>query len=279
MATIIVSAVFILHTTGGLNAMAEALPSGYLTAFPRGFGTELNNCLSAGLGIIATQTTIQGIFSSKDDKSCKYGFVIGASLLLVVGACCVLIGLYMRMAAPEIDSIHAFPMFVIMHTHGLVSGVIIATTLIAVATAGVSQVLAIASILMNNVYTPMKPDATTKQQLRFSRNVILAIPFITVIIINSGINNDVLDYNFLSMGLRCAVLLLPMCAALFFPGKVSTRFAMASMVMGPVALLLCKYILPLPIEPLFSGLIVTGITMGLGVADKKRTDKQEAHNG
>lgn len=276
MGTIVASAVYILYATDGLRLMVDAVPATHFSLFPRGMGTDLNNCASAALGIIATQTTIQVIFSAKDDRSCRNGMVIGGGLLIIVGACCVLIGMYMRMIAPETDSLQAFPQFILMHTNGFVSGAILATTLIAVATAGVSQVLAIASILLNNVYSPMRPNATTKQQLRFSRNVILAVPFITVAIINSGIDNKVLDYNFLSMGLRCAVLLLPMCAALFFPGKVSSRFAMASIVLGPTALLLSKYVIDIPIEPLFFGLIVTIIVMLLGVLDKNAQTKKSA---
>ena len=276
MGTIIISAIFILHTTDGLSLMMGAVPETHFSLFPRGMGTDLNNFASAALGIIATQTTIQVIFSAKDDKSCRNGLLIGGGLLIIVGACCVLIGMYMRMIAPEIDSIQAFPMFVLMHTHGFIGGMVIATTLIAVATAGVSQVLAIASILLNNIYTPMRPNATTKQQLRFSRNIILAVPAITIVIVNSGIDNAVLDYNFLSMGLRCVVLLLPMCASLFFPGKVSARFAMAGIVIGPVSLLLCKYVLPIPMETLFFGLIVTTIVMLMGAADKKRSMEASA---
>ncbi len=269
-ATVLIAAVFILWSTSGLSSLAGALPEEHLTAFPRGMNQDLGNALSVMLGIMSTQSTIQAIYAAKDNRSCKVGFVLGGLMLPVVGICCVLIGLYMRATAPEIPALQAFPQFIIMHTHGLVSGVILATTLIAVASAGVSLVLGIASILVNNLYLRLKPQAGTDGQLLFSRGVIIAILVITVVIINIGASDAVLQYNFLSMGLRCTVLFLPMCAALFLPGRVSRRFAIASIVLGPIALLLGKYVIPLPFDCIFLGLIVNGLIMLLGVIDQKR---------
>lgn len=269
MATVLIAAVFILFATSGLTGLAGAVPAAHLTVFPRGAGADLGNSLSVALGIMSTQPTIQAIYSAKDDKSCKVGFVIGGLLLPIVGFCCVLIGLYMRAFMPETPSLQAFPQFVISHTHGLVSGIILGTTLIAVASAGVSLVLGIASILVNNLYLRLKPQADTKGQLLFSRGVIIAILVITVIVINVGASDAVLQYNFLSMGLRCSVLFFPMCAALFFPGKVSRRCAVASIALGPVALLLGKFVIPLPFDCIFFGLMVNGTIILLGILDKK----------
>ena len=269
MSTVLVAAVFILVTTSGLDTLTTQLPAAHLTVFPRGASQDLGSGLSTMLGIMCTQSTIQAIYAAKDNRSCRVGFVLGGLLLPVVGICCVLIGLYMRAAAPEIPSLQAFPQFVIMHTHGLVSGVILGTTLIAVASAGVSLVLGIASILVNNLYLRLKPQADTRGQLLFSRGVIIAILVITVIIINVGASDAVLQYNFLSMGLRCLVLLFPMCASLFLPGRVSRRFAIASIILGPVALLLGKYVIPLPFDCIFFGLMVNGAIMLIGLADQK----------
>ncbi|MGI6029447.1 MAG: sodium:solute symporter family protein [Candidatus Heteroscillospira sp.] len=269
MLTVGAAAVFILTTTGALSALPSPVPAAHLTPFPRGMNKDVGSSLSAMLGIMSTQSTIQAIYAAKSDKSCRVGFAIGGLLLPVVGICCVLIGVYMRSIAPDIPSLQAFPQFIIMHTHGLVSGIILATTLIAVATAGVSLVLGISGILVNNLYLRLKPDADTRGQLAFSRGVIVAILVISVIVINCGASDAVLQYNFLSMGLRSSVLFLPMCASLFLPGKISRRFATASIVLGPVALLLGKYALSLPFDCIFFGLMVNGAIMLLGYMDKK----------
>jgi SSS family solute:Na+ symporter len=270
MATVLISAAFILITTHWLADLDAVLPANHLAVFPRGAGTDLGNCLSTALGIMSTQGTIQAIFAAKSDRACKRGFVLGGALLPVVGTCCVLIGMYMRSIAPEISSLETFPQFIIYHTHGLLSGVILATILIAVASAGVSIVLGISSILLNNFYLRLRPEASAKDQLRFSRILIVVILLLTIAIINTGASDSIMQYHFLSMGLRCTVLFLPMCAALFLPGKVSPRFACAAIVAGPLSLLTGKYLLRLPFDSIFFGLAVVTAVMLLGVLDQKR---------
>ena len=78
-----------------------------------------------------------------------------------------------------------------------------------------------------------------------------------------------MQYNFLSMGLRCTVLFFPMCAYLFLPGKVSRRCVIASIVCGPISLLLGKFVLPLPFDCIFLGLAVCGGLMLLGCIDQR----------
>ncbi|MGE4354754.1 MAG: sodium:solute symporter [Oscillospiraceae bacterium] len=269
MATVLTASILIGITTDNFSTMAAALPERYFSLFPRSMNSDIGNFLSTTLGIMSTQTTIQAIFAARSDKDSRIGFVLGAFLLPVVGICCVIIGMYMKMVAPDISSLEAFPRFVIMHTQGFVCGVILATTLIAVTSAGVSVLLGIAGILLNNIYLRFRPDASSKKQLLFSRLVIIALLTITTLIINTGASDGIMQYNFLSMGMRSAVLFLPMCAALFMPGKISPRFAIASIVLGPVAIMLAKFVLPLPFDFIFFGMTVCAIIMVLGYWDKK----------
>ncbi len=50
--------------------------------------------------IMSTQSTLQAIYAARSAKACRKGFILGAFLLPVVGICCVVIGMYMRMTAP-----------------------------------------------------------------------------------------------------------------------------------------------------------------------------------
>ncbi|GHV38975.1 hypothetical protein FACS1894187_18420 [Synergistales bacterium] len=56
------------------------------------------------------------------------------------------------------------------------------------------------------------------------------------------------------MGLRGAVAFGPLCAALFFKGRIQGKFAIAAMVAGPLFVLLGKFFLPASIDPLFPGM-------------------------
>lgn len=269
LSTAMIAAVFIFIVTGHFSDIMAAVPQRFFTFCPRGAGTDLGNGLSSILGILSSQTTLQAVFCGKTNADCKKGFLMGAILLPVAGLCCGTIGMYMRTIAPEIPSLQAFPQFIIMHTHGLVSGVILATTLVAVASAGTSILLGISGILVNNVYLKLRPQATTKQQLTFSRMIMICCLCLSTFIISRGAGDSIMQYNFLSMGLRCTVLFFPMCAYLFLPGKVSRRCVIASIVCGPISLLLGKFVLPLPFDCIFLGLAVCGGLMLLGCIDQR----------
>ena len=76
------------------------------------------------------------------------------------------------------------------------------------------------------------------------------------------------DFGFLSMGLRGSVVFIPMNCALFCPGRVDRRFAMASIICGPVAVLVGNFI-GLPFDPLFLGLAVVLVLTLLGAVAKR----------
>ncbi|MBQ5584622.1 MAG: sodium:solute symporter family protein, partial [Ruminiclostridium sp.] len=71
------------------------------------------------------------------------------------------------------------------------------------------------------------------------------------------------DFGFLSMGLRGAVVFLPMCGGLWLKGKIPSRFALASIIGGPLAVLAGKF-LALPFDPLFLGMAVCLVIMAVG---------------
>lgn len=274
LACVIISTIAIFAVTNGFSDIAAALPERYFYAAPRGMGEDFGNLFSTILGLLSTQSTIQAVFSARSDRDCKIGFTLGALVLPVVGVCCTFIGMYMRMIAPEMNSIHAFPQFILMHTNGFIGGVILATTFVAVATAGVSVMLGIAGILLNNIYMKRYPDSDTKSQLRFSRTIIALMLIFSSIVINSGVSDMIMQYNVLSMSLRGAVLFLPMCAALFLPGKISPRFAIASMIAGPIAMLLGKYVLPIPFDFIYFGMLICIVIMALGAVDQRLSHKK-----
>ncbi|MGI6029448.1 MAG: sodium:solute symporter family protein [Candidatus Heteroscillospira sp.] len=275
LSTAVISAAIIFVVTGNLSDIAAAVPERFFTFCPRGAGTDLGNLVSVMLGILSSQTTIQAVFSARSNRDCRRGFLMGAILLPVAGISCSIIGAYMRTTVPDLEPLQAFPYFVLTHTNGLLSGVILATTMIAVASAGVSIMLGIAGIVVNNLYLRFRPNAGTREQLGLSRLVILCCLCLSTFIISKGVGNEIMQYNFLSMGMRCTVLFMPMCAFLFFPGRVSRRCAIASIAVGPVALLLGKFAIPLPFDCIFFALAVCAAIMLLGVVDQKLINKSQ----
>lgn len=68
-----------------------------------------------------------------------------------------------------------------------------------------------------------------------------------------------------TMGLRGAVLFLPLFGALFLPGRIPARFAAASIIAGPMCVLFGSTLLRLPFDSLFLGMLAGLGIMGAGL--------------
>jgi SSS family solute:Na+ symporter len=90
-----------------------------------------------------------------------------------------------------------------------------------------------------------------------------------------SLGDAILGFAFMSMGLRAAAVFAPLCAALFFPGRVDRRWAVASIIAGPVAVFAGK-MMSLPFDSLFLGIGVGIILIVIGAAVKAvaRSEKQ-----
>lgn len=68
------------------------------------------------------------------------------------------------------------------------------------------------------------------------------------------------------MGLRGAVVFLPLCGALFLRGRIPSAFVSCTIVAGPLCVLVGKLILPVSFDPLFLGMLVNVLIMAAGLA-------------
>lgn len=87
------------------------------------------------------------------------------------------------------------------------------------------------------------------------------------------LGDAILGFAFMSMGLRAAAVFAPLCAALFFPGKVDRRWAVVSIIVGPVAVFVGN-LLKLPFDPLFIGIAMGFVMILIGVLAKRKGPKQ-----
>ena len=98
--------------------------------------------------------------------------------------------------------------------------------------------------------------------------VILVIAAAVAILVPGAMIND---FGFLSMGLRGAVVFLPMCGGLWLKGKIPSRFALAAIIAGPIAVLAGK-LLAIPFDPLFLGMAVCLVIMSAGLLSGKHNN-------
>ena len=71
----------------------------------------------------------------------------------------------------------------------------------------------------------------------------------------------VLEWNFLSMGLRGAGIFFPFSLAIFMPGRVSPGFALLSIAAGTLATVGWKFIFPQGTDPLYAGLAASALVL------------------
>ncbi|MCR4432082.1 MAG: sodium:solute symporter family protein [Tepidanaerobacteraceae bacterium] len=266
--SMLVGGVIAFSGGGGLAGYKAAFPAfPYFSLFGRGFWVDFAAGFSLVIGVLSTQTYIQAVISGKSLKEARAGALISAAVIPPIGVAGTFIGLYMKIHFPDINPALAFPYFVLKTLNPWFGGIVLATLLVATVGGGAGLALGISTILTNDIYARyIKKDADDLSKLKFTRFMIVFVLALTLIFIAGNIKSMILNWNFMSMGLRGAGIFIPLCAALFFKGRVNKNFAILSMIMGPLSMLAGKNLLPKNVDPLFLGIAVNFIIILMGLA-------------
>jgi SSS family solute:Na+ symporter len=263
----------------------------------RGPFKDIGSGLSLLLGVLSTQTYAQAVLSGKTTRSAKKGALLSACLIPPLGIAGIMIGLYMRanyVTQAEVDAlasvgqsvpdgmgviastIQVFPVFVVKCMPALLGGIVLGTLLISIVGGGAGLSLGVATILVKDIYgkisDKMNDAKVSLMATRLTIVAVMAAAFAIALVVPSATIND---FGFLSMGLRGSVAFIPMTCALFFPGKISPKFVMASTILGPIAVLAGNF-MTLPFDSLFLGLGVSLVLTILGAIFHHNTPIQNA---
>ena len=88
------------------------------------------------------------------------------------------------------------------------------------------------------------------------------------------LGDTILNFSFMSMGLRGATVFVPLCFAIFIPGAVKNKYAAFSVVSGPLTVLVFNLWDVLPFDPLFAGVLVSLVVMIAGMIKKRSEGKK-----
>ena len=271
----------------------QAVHERFTSLIARGASKDIGSGLSLVLGVLSTQTYAQAIWSGKSDRAAKKGALLSACLIPPIGIACILIGLYMRghcITADEVAALQAvgqsvpegliqiestsqvFPVFVARFMPALFGGVVLGTLFITVVGGGSGLALGMASILVTDIFSRksarVKGDSRTN--LLVTRGTILGIllaaAVVAILVPGAMIN----DFGFLSMGLRGAVVFLPLCGALWLKAKIPRAFTLTAILAGPIAVLAGNF-MNLPFDSLFLGMAVCLVIMAAGLAVGRHT--------
>ncbi|MBR2473197.1 MAG: sodium:solute symporter family protein [Clostridia bacterium] len=249
----------------------------FTSLIARGAGKDIGSGLSLLLGVLSTQTYAQAIWSAKTDKAAKRGALISALLIPPIGIACILIGLYMRgnyITSDEIQALltagqaipeglkeiasasQAFPMFILNHVPKLLGGIVLGTLLITIVGGGSGLSLGVATIAVNDIIKKLTRKLDEPKKALLATRIAIVIALFAAAAVAFAVPGAIInDFGFLSMGLRGAVVFIPLSYALFLKGRVDSRCVFASIIAGPVAVLLGN-LLSLPFDSLFLGMAV-----------------------
>ena len=274
----VLCALVVLHQVD-MNTLLELPQKQYWNLFSRGIVKDGGAGLSVVFGIMTTQAYFLPVISANDLGTARKGCLAGGFLTVLVGVAGILVGLFMRVAMPDTPSALVLPVFAVTYLPGFVAGIILATLLVTLVGSGAGSALGISTILTMDVYIPyFRPNLTGKEQLRFSRASVFALLVLAALLAAGEAGSLILQWSFLSMGLRASVAFFPLMFALFFPGKVSAKFAFAAVIAAPVVTMLSFLFLE-SIDPLFPGMAVSSMICLLGCPRKKKALPEQGISG
>lgn len=278
---------------GGVNSISssEDLLSRFGSLLARGPLNDLGSGLSLVLGVLSTETYASAVWSAKSDKTARRGALFSAFLIPPIGIACILVGLFMRGQCITADEIAAltsaglalpdglieiattaqvFPTFILHYMPALFGGIVLGTLLITIVGGGAGLSLGVATIMVDDIgsHITRSLDAPKRKLVatRLVIIVVLAISAAVAALVPSAVIND---FGYLSMGLRGAVIFVPITTALFLPGRIGYRWVIASIVIGPAAVI-AGSILGVPFDPLFVGVLASLILCMIGALTQSR---------
>ena len=256
-----------LSLAGGIGGVTSAFPAfPWFSLIGRGAQVDLSAGFSLIIGVLSTQTYLQAVISGRDDRAAIQGALGSAVLIPPIGIAGILIGLFMRMAHPSIDPVTVFPQFVIMYLPPWLGGVVLAALFVAVLGTGAGLALGVGVILAKDLYAWLiNPRAGDREMLLASRIAIGCVMTAALFFISGNLKSLILQWSFLSMGLRGAAVFAVLSGAIFLKGRVPWPFAVASIAAGPFAMLSWKLLFPSGLDPLIPGMAASLAMLVAGI--------------
>ena len=265
-ASIFVGGVLAYGKLGGSAGLTAALPAQpWFTLFGRGVEDGLFSLCSMIVGVISTQTYVQALFSAKDSKTAAVGCVTAACVVIPVGLPSVMIGMFMHVHHPEINSIDALPLYLSTYLPDWLGGIGLAALLLSALGSIAGLALGIGTMISRDIISKLWRSATAVNLLWASRFSVLMAAAAAIVFVFFHLDSSVLEWNYLSMALRGSGIFLPLTFCVFFPHRVRASMGVAAMGAGIFAALFWKHISPWQINSLFPALVYNLIFLAVGL--------------
>ena len=275
-ATIFVGGFLSFNHMGGWQGLHTAFPAyPWFSLFGRGVQDGLFSFVSMLVGVISTQSYVQAIFSAKDSKTAAAGCVTAALIVIPVGLPSVLIGMFMHLHHPDINSIEALPLYLLHYLPDWLGGIGIGAVLLSALGSIAGLSLGIGTMLSRDIVKNLWRSIGSVQLLWASRFSVLLVTVGAIAFVFMHLDSSVLEWNYLSMALRGSGIFLPLTFAVFFPGRIWPRLGAAAVIAGIVGSCLWKHVAGSDINSLFPALalnllfLIPGLIYGTYKLSKK----------
>ena len=266
-ATMLVSGWLAYHHVGGWSALRKNFPSTpWFSLFGYGVKEGVSDLVSMLVGVVSTQTYLQAVFSAENEESARRGAFLSAAIIPPLGILGILVGLYMRQSNPEIKSALVLPVFILQHFPDLFAGVAFAALLIAAVGTAAGLALGVSTTLKIDVLNRFWQGS---KSLLFFRAFTAAIVLLAFILLLCNLGSAIIDWSFLSMGLRGATLCFPLLFAVFFRSGTPNRMGALSIFIAPACVVVAGIINFQNFPPLYAGLIASFTLLTLGFLGRK----------
>lgn len=231
----------------------------YFSLVARGVSTDLGAGLSLLVGVLTTQSYVSAIVMAKGKSEITKGTILTSILVPLIGVAGIYVGMYMKVHNPDIDSKLALPLFILNEIPPIFGGIMLGTLLLAVIGTAAGLSFGMAKMYYKNFF-----EKKGINEVFSIRAMIVVLLFFSGVLSYGEFGKYILNWSFLSMGLRGAAAFIPIITALYYPGKVNRKYVTLAIVAGPIITLVGKFTLPSSIDSLFPGIIVSLLTMIIG---------------
>jgi len=218
---LLVSAGLALSEARGLSHLLGRLPEdqNILHLFSYGTGRGIIDLGSMIVGVMSTQIYLQAIFSAKDVRAARNGAFLSAAVIPPVGVMGILIGLYLRVYHPELagESAQALPFFLNTYFPPWLAAFFSAGLLLVVLGTGAGLILGVTTNVDVDFLGPVFGDIDPRKRLLRLRILSLVILSLSLILVLTGLDSTILQWSYLSMGLRGSAIFVGLCIAVFLP--------------------------------------------------------------
>lgn len=234
-----------------------------------GYGTKegISDLLSMLVGVISTQTYLQAVFSARDVRAARGGALLSAILIPPLGLFGIVVGLYMQKTNPSLESALALPTFIQSSLPASFAGIAFATLLIAAVGTASGLALGVATTLKVDIVDKFKINfAGHLEQMRILTLIVVLTAFF-MLLFNLG--TTIMQWSFLSMGLRGAAVCFPLLFAIFFKERTSYRAGVLSTYIAPAVVIAAGLAGASYVPPLYLGLGCSLVILCTGFALKR----------